>query len=225
MDVYYNSARIIIRIFHLISSQDCHVSGELPLHPGPKIIAGNHPNATDGLFLPFVFREKLHFFVQGDIFSVPFFGWLLARSGQIPVYPDRKRACLDQAGELLSRGKAVAIFPEARLNPDTLPLKACTGAVRLSLMTGAPIIPVGFFVSKEHLCDIARWKNGYLSQGRWQTGGHCYLHIGCPWRPGEEIGEKVDNTALHELTARMMEKIGTLAQLAQSESIKETSLA
>jgi 1-acyl-sn-glycerol-3-phosphate acyltransferase len=224
MDIYYNSAKLIIRIFHFIFSQDCHVSGELNSPPGAKIIAGNHPNATDGLFLPFVFRENLHFFVQGDIFDIPFVGWLLARSGQIPVHPERKNAAMEQAAMLLAQGKTVAIFPEACLNPDHRLVKARTGAVRLSLFTGAPIIPVGFYVPKEHLRKIIRQKNGHLSQGRWQTGGHCYLHIGYPWLPGEEIGEKVDDTALHELTARMMEKIEVLAEMAHQDSLKEYRL-
>ena len=80
MDIYYNTAKGIIRIFQTIFLQDCQVHGENNLPLGAKIIAGNHPNATDGLFLPFVFREKLHFFVQGDIFDIPFIGWLLAKS-------------------------------------------------------------------------------------------------------------------------------------------------
>ncbi len=146
MDTYYSTAKLILRIYQGMLSQHSHVSGELPRCPGAKIIAANHPNVTDGFFLPFILQEKLHFFIQGDIFSIPFIGWLLARCEQIPVWPARKKAALEQACELLAGGKTVVIFPEGKLNPDNQPLKAGTGAVRLSLMTGAAIIPVGFYV-------------------------------------------------------------------------------
>ena len=118
MDIYYNSVKGIIRLFHAILFQDCHVNRDVTLPLGAKIIAGNHPNATDGLFLPFVFREKLHFFVQGDLFDIPFVGWLLAKSDQIKVLADNKLLALEKAKKLLNQDKVIAIFPEARLNPE-----------------------------------------------------------------------------------------------------------
>jgi 1-acyl-sn-glycerol-3-phosphate acyltransferase len=225
MDIYYRIIKLVFRVFHLIFSQKCRVNGEYPVRPGPKIIAGNHPNATDGFYLPSLFQEKLYFFAQGDLFSIPFFGWLLTKSGQIPVNPEQKKAALDQAVELLEQGKPVAIFPEARLNPDGQPVKISTGAVRLSLMTKAPIIPIGFYVPPENLHHIVRMKKGQVSQGHWQTHGHCYLHIGSPWLPCEEIGESVEQADLRELTDRLMEKINDQASLAKQDCAKETGMS
>ena len=164
------------------------MSGEFPVQLGQKIIAGNHPNATDGFYLPSLFKDKLYFFVQGDLFEIPIMGWLFTKSGQIRVNPDNKIAALDRAFELLKRGESVAIFPEARLNPDGQPLKSGTGAVRLSLMTQVPIIPIGFYVPPKNLQHISRMKKGAVSQGHWQTHGHCYLHFGSPWSPSDETG-------------------------------------
>ncbi len=224
MDVYYSTAKLILRIYQGMLAQHSHVSGDLPLCPGAKIIAANHPNATDGFFLPFILQEKLHFFIQGDIFSVPFFGWLLARCKQIPVWPAQKKAALEQACELLAGGKTVVIFPEGKLNPDHQPLKAGTGAVRLSLMTGAAIIPVGFYVPAQYLRNMIIQKKGRLGQGRWQTGGCCYIQIGCPWFPGQEMSGKVDETAVRELTARLMERIEALVHLAALECVTENKI-
>jgi 1-acyl-sn-glycerol-3-phosphate acyltransferase len=173
MDLYYIAVKWILRLYQQILSQYAQVSGDLPPRPGAKIIAANHPNATDGFFLPFIFQEKLHCFIQGDLFSVPFFGWLLARSKQIPVWPAQKNAAFEMACGLLAGGKTVVIFPEGRLNPDNQPVKASTGAVRLSLLTGAAIIPVGFYVPAQNLLNIITQKKGRPSQGRWQTGGCC----------------------------------------------------
>jgi len=224
VDIYYKIIKLIFRVFHLILSQECRVNGDYPVRPGPKIIAGNHPNATDGFYLPSLFREKLYFFAQGDLFSIPFFGWLLAKSGQIPVNPEQKKAALDRAVELLEQGETVAIFPEARLNPDGQPVRSNTGAVRLSLMTGAPIIPIGFYVPPKNLHHITRMKKGRVSQGHWQTHGRCYLHIGSPWLPGEEGGKSLEQADLRGLTDRLMEKINDQAQLAMQVYVKETGL-
>ena len=221
MDVYYSGIKLILKIYQRIYSQVCHISGDIPEHPGPKIIAANHANVTDGFFLPFVFREKLHFFVQGDLFSIPFFGWLLNKSGQIPVWPEQKKAALEKAAELLAAGKTVVIFPEGRLNPDSQPIKAFTGTIRLSLMTGAEIIPVGFHVPRMHLRDRTIQKNGRPTLGFWQTGGRCYIRIGGPWLPGAETGAKVDEPGLSELTTHLMERIRSLVDQAALDYITE----
>jgi 1-acyl-sn-glycerol-3-phosphate acyltransferase len=197
------------------------VCGEANLPLGAKIIAGNHPNATDGLFLPFVFHEKLHFFIQGDIFDIPFIGWLLGKSDQIRVLAENKLLALAQAENMVKQGKVIAIFPEARLNPDHQLFKSGTGAVSLSVNTGAPIIPVGFYVPAKNLHHIERKKNGRISKGNWQTHGHCYLHIGSPWLPEKEIDPPVKVADLRELTKHLMEKIETLAFMARRDCARE----
>jgi 1-acyl-sn-glycerol-3-phosphate acyltransferase len=224
MDIYYNTAKGIIRIFQTIFLQDCHIHGENNLPLGAKIIAGNHPNATDGLFLPFVFREKLHFFVQGDIFNIPFIGWLLAKSDQIQVLPDNKLLALEKAEKLLKQDKVVAIFPEARLNPERQLIRSGTGAVQVSLLTGVPIIPVGFYVPAKYLRYIERQKKDRISKGHWQAHGHCYLHIGSPWLPGEVTDGETKPVNRRELTTRLMVMIETQAMKARQDCARETGL-
>ena len=87
MNTYYRMIKMIFWIFHCVSSQSCQVSGKPNALSAAKIIAANHTNVTDGLFLPFVFQEKLHFFIQGYAFDIPILGWLFKNSGQIPVDP------------------------------------------------------------------------------------------------------------------------------------------
>ncbi|MGE5225161.1 MAG: lysophospholipid acyltransferase family protein [Omnitrophica WOR_2 bacterium] len=224
MDIYYSTAKMILWIYLHTLAQSYHASGELPLPQGPKIIAANHPNATDAFYLPFVFQEKLHYFIQGNIFSVPFIGWLLEKSRQIPVWPGRGKVSLTEACRLLKAGKTVVIFPEGRLNPDGIPVNVHTGAIRLSLMSGAAIIPVGFYVPAQHLRNIIVKVKDRARQGRWQTGGRCYIRVGSSWQPEQEFGKKLNKTSAHELTARLMEKIEALADLANLEWEQENHM-
>ena len=224
MSIYYKILKLIFRIFHLVFVQDCRVYGDRGYPSGAKIIAGNHPNATDGFFLLFVFKEQLHFFVQGDLYDIPFIGWLFTKSGQIKVIPEQKKLAMEQAVSFLKQDKVVVLFPEARLNPDGQLVKSGTGAVRLSLMTGAPIIPIGFYVPPKNLHHITRMKKGQVSQGHWQIHGHCYLHLGPPWLPGEETGGSIEQADLRGLTEQLMDKINDQAQLAIQQYVVETGL-
>jgi 1-acyl-sn-glycerol-3-phosphate acyltransferase len=224
MDIYYKLIMGMFKVFHTVLFQKCHVSGEFPVRPAQKIIAGNHPNATDGFYLPALFKDKLYFFIQGDLFDLPIVGWLFKKSGQIRVNPDNKIAALDHAVELLKRGESVAIFPEARLNPDGQYVKSGTGAVRLSLMTKVPIVPIGFYVPPKNLQHISRLKKGQVSQGHWQTHGHCYLHFGAPWLPADEPGGSQEQADLRELTTLLMEKINEQALQAMRKYAEETGL-
>jgi 1-acyl-sn-glycerol-3-phosphate acyltransferase len=226
MNSYYRATRFLLKIYQTVFSQDFHAQGDLDLPPGPKIIAANHLNATDAFHLPFVFHEKLHFFIQGNIFSFPIIGWLLARSGQIPVslQPALKKSALDRGCDLLKHDQTVVIFPEGILNPDHQAIKAGCGAVWLSLMTGAAIIPVGFFVPDPYVRRLAFRRNGWTSQGRWQTGGRCYLQVGRSWLPRQEVSGRLNSAAVHALTARLMEKIERLSQMAQMDYVNEKGL-
>jgi 1-acyl-sn-glycerol-3-phosphate acyltransferase len=222
MDNYYKTLKLIFRIFHLITFQNCRVFGNLDVAPGAKIIAGNHPNATDGFYLFFIFNEQLHFFAQDDLFDIPFVGWLFTHSGQIRVIPDQKKLAMEQAIKYLEQDKVVAIFPEARLNPDGQPTKSHTGAVRLAVATRAPIIPIGFYVPPKNLHHISRMKKGEVSQGHWQTHGHCYVHIGSPWQIGEDVVQPAEQADMRGVTEQLMDKINDQVQLAKDAYARVT---
>jgi 1-acyl-sn-glycerol-3-phosphate acyltransferase len=225
MDNYYKTIKLIFKIFHVVTGQDCKVYGELNTPPGAKIIAGNHPNATDGFYLLFFFKEQLYFFVQGDLFNIPFIGWLFKHSGQIKVDPEKKKLAFEQGVRFLEQDKPVAIFPEARLNPDGQPTKSHTGAIRLALRSGAAIIPIGFYVPPENLQYMKRMKNGRVSQGHWQRRGHCYLHIGSPWRVQDELTVPADQADVPLLTEQLMGKINDQALLAMQAYERESGQA
>ena len=66
--------------------------------------------------------------------------------GNIPVdrsSADSGKAALDAAAAVLDQGDLFGVFPEGTRSRDGLLHKGRTGAARLSLRTGAPIIPVG----------------------------------------------------------------------------------
>ena len=78
---------------------------------------------------------------------MPIVGWVASASGQISV--DRKgpnpAKVLDDAKTALDKGMTVVMYPEGTITADPLhwPMTGRTGAARLALETGVPVIPVG----------------------------------------------------------------------------------
>ena len=214
MNLCYISLKLLLKTYQTLFPQDCRIFNPDHVPPGAKIIAANHPNVTDTFHLAMVTKDQLHTLVMGDLFSVPLLGWLLEASGQIPVYPGQKGATLQKACEILETGGTVLIYPEAQLNPENRLLKGKAGAVRMSLISGAPIIPLGIYVPPSCTRTVRTHTIRRLRQGRWQTTGLCILYFGEPWLPSEEVHEAFDDALTYALTDQLMGKISNLSQKA-----------
>ena len=189
------------------------VSGAYPLPKGPKIITANHPNATDSFHLVPVLRETPRFLMRSALFSRPLIGWLLNKAGQIEVANNGRRS-FEQARTLLKQGQTIVIYPEGKLNPGYEKMKGKSGAVRLSLVSGAPIIPLGIYVRPENIKDLRGILNGRLSQSSWQVSGTCHLRFGTPWEPklsGQSPAE------IQHLSQKLMGQIYSLVDETQKE--------
>jgi 1-acyl-sn-glycerol-3-phosphate acyltransferase len=222
MNLSYASLMLIGKVYQTLLPLDCKVFGADHVPQGAQIIAANHPNCTDTMFLPWVVKDQLHTLVQGSLFHKPVFGRLLTGSGQIPVYPGQGGAALQKACEYLANGKTVLIYPEAQWNPENKRLQGKSGTVRMSLVTGAPIIPLGIHVPDENTRWVRVNDHGKIRQARWQIKGRCYLCFGAPWLPPAEAQGDVDPGLIHILTDQLMDKIYDQMQLAILESRLET---
>ena len=125
-----------------------HHGGENLPGPGPALVVSNHVSNYDpivlGSFLVANGRWP-HWLAKKELFSVPIVGWVASASGQISV--DRKgpnpAKVLDDAKAGLDKGMTVVMYPEGTITADPLhwPMTGRTGAARLALETGVPVIP------------------------------------------------------------------------------------
>ncbi len=126
---------------------------------GGVILAPNHLSYADwptvALFSDAYGHRFPVFMIKSGIFDVPFVGRLLSRVGELPVYRGRGDAglVLKQAEEALRAGACVIIYPEgtATRDPDLWPMVGKTGAARLALTTGAPVIPIAHWGAQDIL--------------------------------------------------------------------------
>ena len=173
---------------------------------GPAIIVCNHISYLDPLTNgDAVVRagRRPRFLAKAELFRIPVVGRALRGAGQIPVSRgSRDRSSLDRAVSALADGEVVVVYPEGTVtkHADGLPMEGKTGAVRLALRTGVPIIP------------MASWG----SQAVWQKSGKGSLKLGRPiWTTvGEPFGlppvPEGEQPSLRELTALVMDAITPL---------------
>jgi 1-acyl-sn-glycerol-3-phosphate acyltransferase len=120
----------------------------LPLDRG-FIACSNHISHLD----PFVVAHYLldngcppRFLAKESVFRLPVLGRIVSGAGQIPVYRETKDAgrAFSAAVAAVRAGECVVVYPEATLtrDPDLWPMVGKTGAARIALATGCPVIPV-----------------------------------------------------------------------------------
>jgi 1-acyl-sn-glycerol-3-phosphate acyltransferase len=121
----------------------------LPAGGGGFIVTPNHVSQFD----PLVVAHYLYasgrwprFLAKASIWKIPVVGFLLDKTFQIPVVRGSVEAAksLDSSIQALREGGVVVIYPEGTTtrDPELWPMRGKTGAARLALATGAPVVPM-----------------------------------------------------------------------------------
>jgi 1-acyl-sn-glycerol-3-phosphate acyltransferase len=116
---------------------------------GGVVVAPNHLSWFDPFVVAYVLwaaDRPPRFLGKEAVFRIPFFGRIVANAGQIPVYRETHEAAsaVRDALAALEKGECVVVYPEGTItrDPEIWPMSAKTGAVRLALMSGRPLIPM-----------------------------------------------------------------------------------
>jgi 1-acyl-sn-glycerol-3-phosphate acyltransferase len=182
---------------------------QAPLPSGPKLIVLNHPSTTDPFLVPLLTCEQTSILIHETLFKVPAFGRYLRLAGHVPVLASSGRAAFDTARRLLEAGRTVAIFPEGAISPlDGGFRKPRTGAARLALCTGVPVIPVGIALDRRRLRLIETRVDGKAEVGVWYPRGPYAITVGRELRCAGDVEDRALVAALSE---RIMRQIAELA--------------
>lgn len=148
-------ARTWARVMLRCSLSPVRVIGAEKLKHYPvAVYASNHLSYMDTpvLFakMPFQFR----IIAKQMLWKVPFVGWYLNRSGQVPVDASSPRSSV--AGLLrgvaaLKAGMPLVLFPEGARSPDGHMQPAHSGCAFMALRAGVPLIPLALVGTYELL--------------------------------------------------------------------------
>lgn len=130
--------------------------GTEKLPAGGFIAAPNHCTEIDPMVIGhMLYNQKRapHFLAKAGLFKVPVLGSVLHAVKQIPVERSTAGAnrSLQLAKEIVAEGGAIVIYPEGTLtrDPDLWPMKGHTGAARLALEGGIPVVPMAHWGAHE----------------------------------------------------------------------------
>lgn len=148
----HGCARTWARFILWISKATVQVEGlENVPRDRPCIVATNHQSFFDIwtllAYLPIQFR----FAAKDALFRIPFLGWHLRRSGNIPIHrrnPRKALRSLRDAARRIDAGVSVLIFPEGGRSSDGVIQPFKKGVFLLAAFSNAPIIPITIIGSR-----------------------------------------------------------------------------
>jgi 1-acyl-sn-glycerol-3-phosphate acyltransferase len=167
---------------------------------GPVIMAGNHVGWLDGPTLAVHSPRPVHALTKQEMF-VGRMDAFLRRAGQIPLDrfaadPRAMKTCL----RVLDDGGVVAIFPEGSRGAGELEVFK-GGAAYLALASGAPVVPVTFFGTREPGHD-SHSRPGRQAPPVEMVFGQAWSVPAQPWpRTKHEVQETSAALRTHMLTA------------------------
>ena len=112
----------------------------------PCVIVGNHQSFLDVVTFGAIFPSRTVSAGKREIGRIPIFGWFYRLSGNLIIDRAHARSALESLEEAAQtmRAEKIAVWfmPEGHRNPTPQLLPFKSGAFRLALAAGAPIVPV-----------------------------------------------------------------------------------
>lgn len=180
---------------------------------GPKLYVANHPSASDPFLIHLLSERHLAVLLSTNAYRFPVLGFFVRNAGQIEVVPGNGEHILEQSKERLEAGCSVAIFPEGTFSPQQGGYQEPrSGAARLALSTGVPVVPVGIHLLRERLVTLSSRVKGKSTVGYWYLRGPYSVTVG---KPMQFEGNPDDKAQIHAVTKSMMQRIQALAQESQ----------
>jgi 1-acyl-sn-glycerol-3-phosphate acyltransferase len=181
------------------------------------VVVVNHISHID----PFTFGHFMYdndylprFLTKEAVFQVPFIGRVVSGAQQIPVYRETADAAASYAAavDAVRRGECVAIYPEGTLtrDPDLWPMRGKTGAARIALATGCPVIPVAQWGAERILPPYHHWP-------RLLPRHHVQVRAGRPVDLGRFDGVEVTAEVLRAATDQVMADLTGLLEEIRGE--------
>lgn len=197
------------------------VEGLDTLPPGPIILAFNHQSWMDVVVVWVAFPFRIRMLAKVELFSGPrAIRWLVGTVMDAIPTQRGSDAAIEAGHEALRNGDAVGIYPEgtipgeehvprSAIDPVTGLLPGKTGAVRLALRAGVPLVPVGISGTGDALPVEAA---PHLQRLPIPRRLPLTIRIGAPLDLAGFAGREADPVALREATDRLMRAISALVE-------------
>ena len=184
---------------------------------GGFVLAPNHISHLDPILIAhFMLDNNIapRFLGKDTLFDLPVVGWIVRHAEQIPVYRSTGGAAesLRAAAAAIEAGQVISVYPEGTItrDPAAWPMSARTGAVRLALMTGTPLIPMMQWGPQEIL-----WP--YTKKPKFFPRKTITIRIGPAIDLSPYEGKELTEDLLHEASDLLMDTITAMMAEVRGE--------
>lgn len=145
----YRVVSVLGPLLRRLTDQDWRHQDLIPAQGG-LVVCANHISNFDPLavahFLIWSGRWP-RYLAKASLWKIPVIKTVMVRCGQIPVERHSADASvgLAYAIQAVRAGQCVVVYPEGTItrDPDLWPMKGKTGAARIALEAGVPVVPIG----------------------------------------------------------------------------------
>ena len=218
----WSLAVVLVKPTLLTATKHEWIDGEKIPAEGGCVIAMNHVSHIDPLTLAWLVYEHgrlIQYLTKDALFEVPVLKYIVRDARMIPVSrltTDAAKA-FEAACVSVRDGGCVGVYPEGTITKDPTgwPMRGKTGAARIALETGCPVIPIGQWGAQEILPPYS-------------TKPHLFPRRTARYKVGDPVeltdlyervqqGERLTNDLLHEATDRIMDAITALVAELRGE--------
>jgi 1-acyl-sn-glycerol-3-phosphate acyltransferase len=213
----FRFAEATIKPVLLAMSSRTWLDGDKIPASGGVVIVANHVTKID----PLTVAHFLHdygrlprFLTKAGLWDVPVLGWLVRSTKQVPVARMTEGAvsAFDAAEAALEAGECIVVYPEGTVtrDPDLWPMRGKSGAARMALASGAPVVPVAHWGEQEILAP-------YSSKVHLFPRKTVTLKAGDPVDLDDLRGGEITAEKIHEATDRIMAALTALVEELRGE--------
>jgi len=192
--------------------------GEQLQRPGGVVLAMNHLSWFDPLVAAHFANDQgrpARFLAKAEVFKAPLIGRMLKSAGQIPVTRGSTEAVnsLHAAIKAVQAGECVCVYPEGTLtrDPNLWPMTAKSGAARIALTTGVPVVPAAQWGPQEVLAPYSKMPKFFPRKTM-------HVWAGEPVDLDDLRSQPITTATLREATERIMKAITEImAEIRQEQ--------
>jgi 1-acyl-sn-glycerol-3-phosphate acyltransferase len=213
----WSIAVAIIKPLLLATTKQDWVGGDKLPATGGFVLALNHVSHADPLTAAHLLYDHgrlPRYLAKSGLFKNKALGFFLRAAGQIPVERLSRNAAgaYDAAVAAVRSGECVVVYPEGTITRDPAgwPMVGKSGAARIALATGCPVIPVGQWGAQQLLAPYAKKPDLFPRKT-------VHMLVGDPVDLADLVGQPHTAAVVHEATERIMAAITALVEEVRRE--------
>jgi 1-acyl-sn-glycerol-3-phosphate acyltransferase len=208
----------IVKPTLLLGTKRDWIDGEKIPATGGCVVVVNHISHLDPMTFGFFLYDHgrlVRYLAKDALFRTPVIKYIVKDAGQIPVrrMTEGAASAFDAAVEAIHSGELIGVYPEGTItkDPDGWPMRGKTGAARIALATGCPVIPVGQWGAQDIL-------PAYSLRPHVIPRKTAHYKVGDPVDLDDLRDKPLTEEVLHEATDRIMAAITELVEDLRGET-------